>query len=159
MHYPVKIENISPGLEFYEEVQLLINESKEYLSSYRWCKKIHKGWLFTNIGHAVCIFLYEIENTQSPEDNYLWVMTGDLPAIYLDTYNVKTTKDVIENYIYLVNDWIKHAEAGDSLDECFPFISEVSVSAIEMLKKRSELLTNSILSSIDDLNYKKIGTI
>ena len=152
MKYPLRIEDIDPTVEFFDEVVSLIKESKEYLGRQKWCKSIQRGWLFTNIGYAVNIYLYEIENEQSPEDNFLWIMVGDLPPIYLDTYNVKSTKEVIEIYVDLANDWIQHARTGQSLDECFPFEAANSHQLITMLESRTRRLQNEILPNITDIS-------
>lgn len=152
MKYPLRLEEIEPSLEFFNEVVTLIKESKEYLSRQTWCKVIYQGWLFTNIGYALNIFLYKIENKQSPEDNFLWIVVGDLPPIYLDTYDIKTTKDVIETYIDLVEDWIVHARSGQSLNECFPFEASNSKESVTMLEHRVQLLRNNILPKIINID-------
>lgn len=153
MSYPIKISDIDTSVEFSDEVIPLIRKSKEYLSGYKWCKTILEGWLFINIGYAVNIFLYKIENKQSPGDNFLWVLTGDLPSIYLDTYNVKTTTEVVKEYIELADDWIRHVESGRSLDECFPFDVVNPNELIEMFKKRIQLLQDNILPNMLDIRY------
>jgi len=153
MIYPVKIENIDSSFEYFDEVNLLIEESKKYLSAHVWCRSVKQGWLFTNIGHTINIFLYEIENEQSPDDNFIWTMVGDLPAIYLDTFGVKTTKEVIENYIGLADDWIYHVESDQSIEHCFPFQANTSNESINMLKIRIQLLRDNILPNIKDIGY------
>ena len=156
MEYPIKIDNINSSLEFSDEITSLIEESKKYLTSYKWCRSIKQGWLFTNIGYAINIFLYEIENEQSPDDNFIWTMVGDLPAIYLDTYSVKNTKQVIENYIGLADDWIHHVESDQSTDDCFPFQANTSNESINMFKKRIQLLRDNILPNITDIGYDAV---
>lgn len=153
MVYPVRIENIDSSIEFFDEVTPLLEESKKYLTSHKWCKSIKQGWLFTNIGYAVNIFLYEIENEQSPDDNFIWIMVGDLPAIYLDTYGVETTREVIEGYIDLASDWIHFAESDQYLDNCFPFQINISSESIRMFKERIQLLHDNILPEIADIRY------
>jgi hypothetical protein len=153
MEYPIKIDNINSSLEFSDEITSLIEESKKYLTSYKWCRSIKQGWLFTNIGYAINIFLYEIENEQSPDDNFIWTMVGDLPAIYLDTYSVKTTKQVIENYIGLADDWIHNVESDQSIDDCFPFQANTPSESINMFKKRIQLLRDNILPNISAIGY------
>lgn len=156
MEYPIKVQDINLSTEFYDEVMPLIKKSKEYLSSHKWCRSIKQCWLFVNLGYALNIYLYQIENEQSPEDDLIWIMTGDLPSIYLDTFGVKTTKEVIENYIDLANDWIEHAEVVQSLDECFPFDIDISTESIESFKKRIKLLSENILQNISDIGYDVI---
>ena len=154
MNYPVNINSINSSTEFYAEVSPLVEEAKKYLNEYPWCKGIYNGWLFTNIGYAVCIFLFEIENTQSSEDNLTWVIVGDFPPMYLDTYNVLTTKEVVEAYIELVTEWIGNAESGDSLEECYPLDATTDIDSINLLKKKIKLLEQKIASNIDEINFK-----
>jgi hypothetical protein len=85
MNYPLNIDCLPSNLEFADEVHLKLKESRIYLESQKWCNNIINGWLFTNLGYVFCIFLYEVENIQSPEDNFIWVVVGDLPPVYLDT--------------------------------------------------------------------------
>jgi len=156
MKYPINIKNIDESTEFYSEVIPLVETAKSYLRQHRWCKKIFSGWLFTNIGYSVCIFLFEIENSQSKEDNLIWVITGDLPNVYLDTYNIHNTKSVIEVYVEIVNMWIKTIENGKSLENCYPLDALKTEESLIMLKKRTFLLENQILPNIDDLHFETI---
>lgn len=128
------------SLEFFDKVVPLINESKIYLASQKWCGEIYEGWLFTNIGYALCIFLYRIDKLQSSEDNLVWIVVGDIPPAYLDTYNVESTKEVIENYIELVEDWIENAESGNSFEDCFPFKSDTRKNLLRCSKREFNFL-------------------
>jgi hypothetical protein len=156
MKYPINIYNITPSLEFYSEVVPLAEESKRYLIRQDWCQGVKNGWLFTNLGKVLCIFLFEVDNTQSPEDNLLWVIVGDLPPMYLDTNSVLDNREVIEVYIQLVIDWIDHLDSGKPLDECFPLEAERSAGSIQMLKERMTLLQYTILPEIEKLPFKLI---
>jgi hypothetical protein len=158
MGYPIKIDQIDNSLEFYEEVILLIPYAQNYLYGFKWCKNIQKGWLFTNIGTAICIFLFEVENLQAeaPEDNYLWVIVGDLPRMYLVTFNVETTKDVILDYIDLTNEWISNVEKGLSLEDCYPIVSEKTPETLNKLKMRIKFLDEQLVPNMEELSWKLV---
>jgi hypothetical protein len=156
MKYPIKVTNLTPALEYYAELAVLVQESKDYLNSHSWCTKINDGWVFINLGRVLCIFLYAIENNQSPDDNLLWVVVGDLPAAYLDTFTVSDTKDVLKVYTELVNDWIVHVESNQSLDDCFPLKSDRSLESTEMVKRRIVLLQNNIMPEIGEMRFDLI---
>lgn len=153
MKYPIEIRNANTSLEYYHEVSKLLIESENYLQGHHWCTKIHKRWLFINLGKVLCIFLYEIENDQSPEDNLLWVVTGDLPPMYLDTINATTTHEVVSGYVNLVQDWIEHAEKDLPMDDCYPLESGTSTESIGMLKKRIDMLKTVIEPEIEDIPF------
>ena len=69
------------------------------------------------------------------------------------TYNVSDTQEVIEIYVELVNDWVKHVESGLPLDECFPLASDYSSDSIRQLQNRTYLLENKILPDIDKIPW------
>jgi hypothetical protein len=158
MIYPIKIDEIDSSLEFYDEVVPLISYAENYLNGFKWCKEIRNGWLFTNIGGAICIFLFEIENLQSEidEDNYWWIIVGDLPPMYLDIVNVPTTKDVILDYIYLTNEWITNVEKGLSLKDCYPVDSDKSSEALNKLKIRLKFMDEQLVPNMEELSWKLV---
>lgn len=154
MNYPININDIRTSLEFYSEVELLIKEAKAYLKEHSWCKKIYDGWLFTNIGYAINIFLFRIENSQSIDDNLIWVIVGDFPPMYLDTYNISTTIEVVEVYVELTRDWISKAENDESLEDCYPLDAQTDKISIDLLKKKIEFLENKIIPNIEEISFE-----
>lgn len=154
MTYPINITKLNSSIDFCSEVNPLLEEAMKYLNEHPWCEKIYKGWLFTNVGFAVCIFLFEIENIQSSEDNRTWVIVGDFPPMYLDTFNVATTTEVVEVYIELVKDWIRKAENGESLRECYPLDATTDKNSIALLKNKIRLLEENIIPNIEKINFK-----
>src|ERR1700761_3304853 len=106
MSYPINYDDISVNTEFYSELAEMHKEAENYLKNFKWCKEIKNCSLYTNIGKVFCIFLFEIDNAASIEDNFLWIIVGDIPPMYLDTFGVKTTGEVIETYVDLAEEWI-----------------------------------------------------
>ena len=99
MTYPINYKAITPDIDFYPKLKGTHEEAKNYLLNFKWCTEIKNSFLYTNLGSTFCIFLFEIVNSQSNEDNFLWVMVGDIPPMYLDVYGPQTTKEVVEDYI------------------------------------------------------------
>lgn len=153
MIYPIKLDKLNPAIEFYSEVKSLQKEAELFLRNHKWCDKIITGWLFTNIGYAVCIFLFEIVNSDSIEDKFIWVITGDFPPMYLDSYNVSSTTEVVEEYIDIVSDWIENAENGKSLQDSYPLASKTDSGTLQLLKSKVKLLSESILPNIEEINF------
>ena len=96
--YPISIKSITNSLEYYKEVLQLEKEASGYLSGFKWCKKIKEKYIYYNLGSTLCVFIFEIENSQSLVigDNILWIIVGDIPNMYLDTNSVKTLKEALE---------------------------------------------------------------
>jgi hypothetical protein len=159
MKYPVKLSQLSSSLEYYEEVLANAAQAQQYLSEHRWCKQIRNGWIFTNLGHPLCIFVFDVENLQSPEDNLLWVMTGDFPPLYLDTYNVKSTTEVVGIYVRLASKWIEAAEQQLPLDNFYPFDVPRNPEMVALFKQKVDFMREQISVHIDEVSVKAIQPV
>jgi hypothetical protein len=87
------------------------------------------------------------------EDNFLWIMVGDIPSMYLDVYGSKTTIEVLRRYNALAKDWIYSVERGLSVDECYPFDAEPTMEMADLLKRRVTIIENSIFQILMKLSY------
>ncbi|WP_183563136.1 hypothetical protein [Mucilaginibacter sp. SP1R1] len=154
MTYPINYKTITTDVDFYQELNILHEEAQNYLLNFKWCDEIKDSFLYTNIGSVLCIFLFEIINTQNSEDDFVWIVVGDIPPMYLDVYGAKTTKNVIEDYISLSEDWIDHIKAGKSVDKCYPFNAEPTVELAGLLEKRISFMKNTLLDNMEELLYQ-----
>jgi hypothetical protein len=151
MKYPINYKSLSTNIEYHSEVNALHKEAETYLMGFKWCRTIKNSFLYTNIGYVLCIFLFEIDNTQSKDDNFLWIIVGDLPTMYLDVYGSKTTKEALEGYIELAEDWIYNIKAGQSVNNCYPFKAEPTLEMAELLEKRTLFIKNQLLNNVEDI--------
>ena len=99
----------------------------------------------------MCIFLFKIDNIASIDDNYLWVIVGDLPPMYLDIHGPKTTKEALEDYVKLAEDWIEHVKFGNSIKDCYPFRAEPSLEMALLLEKRTSFIKSELINNIDNV--------
>lgn len=153
MTYPINCEAITSDIDFYPELKAIHEEAKNYLLGFKWCTEIKSSFLYTNLGSTFCIFLFEIVNSQSNEDDFLWVIVGDIPPMYLDVYGPQTTKEVVEDYIGLSEDWISHVKGGKLVNECYPFNVEPTIEIAELLEKRVSFMKNTLLDNMEDVAY------
>jgi hypothetical protein len=153
MNYPIQYKNIPSNVDFYSELTAQYNEAESYLNSFSWCRKINECSLYSNLGKVFCIFLFEIENLASKEieDGFLWVIVGDIPPMYLDTFSQKTTKKVIETYIRLAENWINGIKSGTGVNDCYPFSANPTLELAELLEKKIIFMKNTLLNNIEDI--------
>jgi hypothetical protein len=154
MNYPINYKKITDKTEFYSEVMALHKRAEAYLKGFKWCDEIKNCSLYTNIGRVFCIFLFEIENSASREDNFLWVIVGDIPSMYLDTFGPKTTKEVVEEFVGLAEDWIDSIKAGVGVDECYPFNTEPTLELAELLEKKVSFMKSTLMDNMEDIKLK-----
>jgi hypothetical protein len=151
MRYPIKIDKLTGQTEFYSEVVDMYQEANNYLQSHEWCSVVLNCDLYTNLGDKLCIFLFKIDNSASSDDNLIWVIVGDIPPMYLDIYGPTSTKEVLNVYVVLANDWIKHVRAGKSVGDCYPFNAEPNYEYADMLERKVAFINNEIIENIDDI--------
>jgi hypothetical protein len=151
MTYPVNYYNISPKIDFYREIVDAHREAEAYLLGFKWCAGIKDSFLYYSLGKVFSIFLFEIDNSQSNGDNFLWVIVGDIPSMYLDVYGPKSTKEVLEDYIRLAEDWIAAIQAQRSVEGCFPFNAEPIIELAQRLQNKVSFMKNTLLLHIDDV--------
>jgi hypothetical protein len=152
MEYPIRVKALTEAVDFYPEVIKMNDQARVYIEGFRWCKEVRDSVLYLNLGSTLCIFLFEIENFASSEDNFLWIMVGDIPAMYLDVYGSKTTIEVLRRYNALAKDWISNVERGLSVDDCYPFNVEPTMEMADMLKKRVDFIEKTIIPNIDEVD-------
>jgi hypothetical protein len=97
-------------------------------------------------------FLFEIDNTASVEDSFLWVIVGDIPSMYLDIYGPATTKEVLRRYIELAEDWVFNVKNGLPTDECFPFNVTPTTELAELLEKKISFMGSTFIKNMQDVH-------
>ncbi len=107
--------------------------------------------MYFNLGSTICIFLFEIVNNQSKEDNRIWVISGDLPKMYLDTFGPQSIKEVLDDYSDLAEEWADNIIAKKSIKNCFPFEAKPTIELAGMLKQRVHFIRNTILKNTTDI--------
>lgn len=155
MEYPVNFKTISSDTEFYQEVITLYQEAENYLLEFKWCEEIKNGFIYINLGSVFCIFLFEIVNTQSSDDDFLWVIAGDIPPMYLDVFGARTTKEVVKNYVDLAEDWINNIKEAKSVERCYPFNVEPNSKFATLLEKKFSFIKSTLLDNIEDIPYQR----
>lgn len=80
------------------------------------------------------------------------MIVGDLPAIYLDVYGAKTTKEALERYVELAEDWISNIKAERSVKDCYPFKIEPTIAMAELLERRTSFIKDQLLNNVEDIS-------
>jgi hypothetical protein len=124
----------------------LHDEAKDFLLSHKWCKQVIRGWQDENLSilDKLGVFLFKIEPIDATVDDYVWVMLGDLPSVYLHA-SVKTARDGLEVYCDLMNEWADNILQGHSLDESYPVEAEPTTENANLLKRKVAFIQRELL--------------
>jgi hypothetical protein len=130
-----------------EDTDLLrasLEEARIFLSSFGWCHAIKEIYFGLGVGGIVSVFLFHIDRIP-PADEWIWVVTGDMPSSYLVTDAAHTPVAALERYCDLMEDWATAVRGGRSLTGLFPVAAHATQENADSLSKRIEFLRKEII--------------
>ena len=132
-----------------EEIQAILSlyyEAKNYIEDFKWCISTKKCWYDKDFGiyEKIGVFLFEIEPLNNNVDDFIWVIVGDLPSVYLDK-SITTGQEAVEQYCYLMQEWADNVKNGESLDECYPVPVDPTIENAELLISRITFIRRELL--------------
>ena len=136
-----------------KEIQSVLGlyyEARNYLESFEWCVSTKKVWYDQEHGiyEKLGVFLFEIEPLNDCVDDFIWIIVGDLPSVYLDK-SVTTGHEALETYCELMQEWADNVKCGRPLDECYPVPGDPTIENAELLNSRIAFLRREFLMRND----------
>lgn len=125
----------------------LLREAESYLSSFKWCGSLREEYFGLGVGAVVGVFLFRIENLVAPEDEWLWVVVGDIPPAYLVVDDNTNPLLALVTYIELMEEWVEAAEHGRPVGELIPVNVAPTIANAAMLRSRLEFLRREFNSA------------
>lgn len=124
-------------------------EATDYLRRQRWCDSILDCCWGGGVGGIVSVFLFHVKmhDNESPEE-WVWVVCGDLPPLYLDTDVLVEPREVLVAYCDLVGEWIEIARRGGDLRSAVPIAATPTAELIGMLESRLKMLRELVIPEI-----------
>ena len=129
-----------------EMLTKLSHEADDYITSFRWCPVIKEKFFGFGVGYIIAVFLYHFDSQINETDDWLWVIVGDLPSVYLVIDNTNSPMDALEGYCELMEDWANNIMAGNSIDECYPVQAAPTKENAQMLLNRIEFIRREFLN-------------
>ncbi len=123
----------------------MLVEAKNFLLSLKWCNSILESYFGLGIGEVIGIFLFKIEPSRDDVDDYVWIIIGDLPPLYLTTDGAPNPACALDGYIGAMEEWAEAAIEGRDVSGLVPVDAEPSKKNGENLKKRLEFIDKNIL--------------
>lgn len=132
-----------------KEMQAILSlyyDAKNYMEDFDWCVLTKKCWYDKDFGiyEKIGIFLFEIEPLNEDIDEFIWVIVGDLPSVYLDK-SITTGQEALEQYCELMQEWADNVKGGKSLEECYLIPVDPTIENAELLCSRIAFLRRELL--------------
>ena len=139
------------GLTEIEEIKSIIGlfgDAEQYLKNFDWCVSVKNGWFDEEfrVYDKIGVFLFEIEPLNDTIDNFIWVIVGDLPSVYLDR-SVKSGREALEIYCDLMQEWADNVTNGITISECYPVPVDSTLENAELLTKRVTFIRRKLLTA------------
>lgn len=128
------------------KLKSMLQRAKAYIGKFTWCPPIARAYMGLGIGGVVGVFLIQLKEKIKGQDEYLWVVEGDLPSAYLVIDNAQDPISALEIYCELMEDWILAVEKGDSLKDVYPVDAPADKKHAAMLRSRIQFIRGKILT-------------
>ena len=138
----VKIEDIEAYADAGDAPLLreMLDEAKKYLTSHEWCLEIGESYLGLGLGKVLALFLFRMVRAVDGQDEWLWVVVGDVPSAYFVTDSAPDPASALEVYCNLMEDWARAVQEGKDLSKCFPVRKDPTEEQAKMLFNRTKFI-------------------
>jgi hypothetical protein len=92
-------------------------EARTYLEGQPWCRRIAELRFGDGIGGVLAVFLAKVVPTRVGVDEWLWVVVGDIPPLYLVTDDIGTPREALEAYVEWRRAWVAAVRERRPLDD------------------------------------------
>src|SRR5262249_36635486 len=95
-------------------------DAERFLGSFAWCGGVTEAYFGLGVGGIVAVLLFRIRPAGAGVDEWLWVVTGDLPPAYLVTDQAPNPACALKGYIDLMREWVEAARSGRPVVDLIP---------------------------------------
>jgi hypothetical protein len=125
-------------------------EARAFLEYYDWCETITEEYVGMVYPGIVGVFLFRFVPTRKDVDEWVWVITGDLPPAYITCEESPNPATALDAYIGAMLEWVKAVDDGAPTDQLIPVNVAPSKDNAARLKMRLDFLDEKILSGYAD---------
>ena len=139
------------GAEESTALRRMADEAERYLTSFRWCPPIRRGWLVDGAGGIFALFLFEFTKPLATgddqgRDRQLWVVVGDFPRACVPVWEDDTPALAVARYAGLLDRWIDRVMSFDPAGwHEYPLELEPSLHQARLLRLKVDFLRQEIL--------------
>ncbi|MEL6932776.1 MAG: hypothetical protein AAGK67_10965 [Pseudomonadota bacterium] len=127
------------------ELVASLEEARAYLKSHEWVVSIDQEYLGDFFEGILGIFLFRITPRFVGVDDFVWVLVGDIPSLYITVDECPNPATALDGYIGALEKWVEAVFASQPTDELFPVEAAATNENAINLKSRLEFLDERIL--------------
>jgi len=130
-------------------VRAYYEEALAFLLSHAWCRSVKRSYLGMGYEGILGVFLFEIIPSQEGVDEFLWVITGDIPPAYLVCDDSPTAADALQAYVEEMRLWVQAVRSGAPTADIIPVNAPETEEYTSMLESRLRFIERELLSQQD----------
>jgi hypothetical protein len=123
----------------------LADEARRYLAGHSWIGSIRETHYGTGFDDKVGVFLFRIDPAERDIPEWIWVVAGDLPPLYIGSDDASTPTAALDGYVGAMESWIDAVRAGRSLDDEAPVEAEPTAENADQLESRLRFIEQELL--------------
>ncbi len=121
-----------------------------YVRSFEWCLALHDQYFGDGVGGIVALFLHRVSIRGHAAPEWIWVIVGDIPSVYLEFEGVPHPCAALTRYIEGVEEWLAASPRERESSEMIPIEVPDEPEWIESLTGRIKTLRTLVLPHLKD---------
>lgn len=132
-----------------ELLRTSLDVAQSFLLSQKWCFGLGDIYFGDGIGGIVSIFLMEIDPVFVGIDQWLWVIVGDLPPVYLVIDQSPTPIEALRAYIAEMRRWVALAHENKASPDVIPVNKPATSKYAELLESKLNALEEIVIPQLE----------
>lgn len=137
------------GISEYETRLLLsyLDHARACVESFAWCTEVRDERFAVGAGGVLAVFLLEVL-VKGRSREWLWVVTGDLPAAYFSLARASEPGEALHLYCELIERWVVAVETGTLDRDVFPLSVEPTAEVAATLRDKLATVRRIVLPAL-----------
>ncbi|MGL6194199.1 MAG: hypothetical protein ACRC2T_05190 [Thermoguttaceae bacterium] len=127
------------------ELIKMLKAARDFITSHKWCPEIKYEYFGGGIGGIIAVFLFQFSSSINDQDEWLWVIEGDVPPAYLVVDSANNPCKALDLYCSTMESWSHCVLSGSSTDNEFPVKALPSAENANMLLNRVNFLRKEVI--------------
>ena len=132
-----------------------LENAESYLKSFTWCPPIVGRYFGCGVAGIAAAHLFKFSPRIESEEEFLWVVNGDIPTAYLVCDKAPNAVAALSVYCNLMDDWVSAVRGRDTLENVFPVAVEPTIEHAKMLETRISFIRKKIIPKCKRLSKEK----
>ena len=115
------------------------------MKGWHWIDEVREVHYGTGFDDKVGVFLFRVASSDEAVPEWIWVIAGDLPPLYIGSEDASTPTEALDGYVGAMQEWVEAVRAGRPVDDLAPVDADPTEDNADRLASRLELIEREFL--------------